>query len=357
MTHLLEGSLRHDNEMVASALRTPFCDLLGIPYPILNAGMGPAAGPELAAAVSNAGGFGVLGGGAMPLEALHRRVSRTRTLTNKPFGFNLIIAEDEEGDREVLLERVSEMADLELTAIVLFWGDPSPYVDVARRAGKLVFMQVGSLDEAIVAARAGVDAVIVQGIEAGGHVRGTASIWELLPITVNALHPLPVLASGGIGDGLGVARAMRLGAQGVSLGTRFVACDETSVHSAYKERIVHAMAEDTVLNELYDYDWPNAPHRTLRNKTYADWLAAGCPPRGSKPGEGTSIGHRSNAIGERVQWMRYSIGTAPPDFDGDIEYAPLWAGTSVSDVNDILPAADIVRSLVREAEAVLLGSR
>src|SRR2546428_10679639 len=113
-------------------LHTPLCDLLGIPYPILNAGIGPAAGPELAAAVSNAGGFGVLGGGAMPLEALHRRVSRTRALTDRPFGFHLIISEDDEGDREFLLPRRAEMADRRMTAIVLFWGDPSPYVDVAH---------------------------------------------------------------------------------------------------------------------------------------------------------------------------------------------------------------------------------
>jgi nitronate monooxygenase/enoyl-[acyl-carrier protein] reductase II len=101
-----------------------------------------------------------------------------------------------------------------------------------------------------------------------------------------------------------------------------------------------------MLNELYDYDWPNAPHRTLRNKTYEEWHAAGCPPRGSKPGEGTPIGRLTNAMGQRVEWMRYAIGTAPPDFDGDIEYAPLWAGESCSVVNDIKPAADIVRDLV-----------
>lgn len=354
-THLLEV-LPPENDLVTSPLRTPLCDLMGMPYPILNAGIGPAAGPELVAAVSNAGGFGVLGGGTMPLVALQRRVGRTRTLTNKPFGVNVIIDEDDEGDREFLLQRISNIAGMEVTAVVLFWGDPSPYVEVAHRAGKLVLIQVGSLDEAVAAARAGVDAVIVQGVEAGGHVRGTTSIWELLPLCVKALHPLPVLASGGIAGGLGMARAMRLGAQGVSLGTRFVACNETWTHPAYKKRIVDAVAEDTVLNELYDLDWPNAPHRTLRNKTYAEWEAAGCPGRGSRPGEGTSIGHRTNTLGERVEWMRYSIGTAPPDFDGDIEYAPLWAGTSVSDVNEILPAADIVRSLVRDAEPVLRES-
>src|SRR5579864_2252882 len=146
--------MRHDNDLVTSPLHTPLCDLLKMPYPILNAGIGPAAGPELAAAVSNAGGFGVLGGGAMPPAALHRPVNRTRALTDKPFGFNLIIAEDDAGDREFLLQRVAEMAELGMSAIVLFWGDPSPYVDVAHRAGTMVLIQVGSLDEAIAAARA-----------------------------------------------------------------------------------------------------------------------------------------------------------------------------------------------------------
>lgn len=213
-----------------------------------------------------------------------------------------------------------------MAAIVLFWGDATPYVERIHRHGAKALVQVGSFDEARLAAKAGVDAVIVQGVEAGGHVRGNTSIWKLLPAAVEALTPLPVLASGGIGDASGVARAFAMGAAGVSLGTRFVACDETWVHRAYKERIVNGRAEDTILNELYDYDWPNAPHRTLRNKTSEEWQAAGSPPRGSKPGEGTSIGRRTNALGKRVDWMRYAIGTAPPDFDGDIEYAPLWGG-------------------------------
>jgi NAD(P)H-dependent flavin oxidoreductase YrpB (nitropropane dioxygenase family) len=164
---------------------------------------------------------------------------------------------------------------------------------------------------------------------------------------------LPVLASGGIGDGAGVARSLQFGAQGVSLGTRFVASDEFQGHPAYKRRIVDGRAEETVYNSLYDVWWPNAPHRTLRNKTIDEWEAAGRPPSGSRPGEGTSIGHYTTAAGERIDWPRYAIGVAPPDFDGDIEYAPLWAGTSVSVVNDIKPAAEIVRDVVRETEAAL----
>ncbi len=210
-------------------------------------------------------------------------------------------------------------------------------------------IQVGSVEEAQAAARTGVDAVIAQGFEAGGHVRGTTSIWDLLPGTVDAVKPLPVLASGGIGNGAGVAKALQLGAQGVSLGTRFVACDEAWLHPAYKQRIVDSTSDDTVYNTLYDVWWPDAPHRTLRNKTFAEWEAAGRPPSGSRPGEGTSIGRRRLANGEWIEWPRYAVGTVPPDFEGDIEYAPLWAGESCDVVNDIKPAAEIVRDLVREA--------
>jgi nitronate monooxygenase len=334
------------------SLHTPLCDLLGIRYPILNAGIGSAAGPELAAAVTNAGGFGVLGGGGMPLEAMRRLVAQTRALTNGPFGINVIVDEPVVPED---LEQVEGLVAMSPAAVVLFWGDPTPYVPIAHRRGVKVLVQVGSLDEARRAAHAGADAVFAQGVEAGGHVRGTTPIWELLPDTVKALKPIPVLASGGIGDGAGLARAIQFGAQGVSLGTRFVACDEAWVHPAYKQRVVQARAEDTVLNELYDYDWPDAPHRTLKNKTFGEWVAAGSPPRGSKPAEGTSIGRRSNTMGERVEWMRYAVGTAPPDFDGDIEYAPLWAGESCSVVNDIKPAARIVSDLVREAKAELAG--
>ena len=332
-------------------LRTPLCDLMGIRHPIFCAGFGSAAGPDIAAAVSNAGGFGVLGCSGVAPEDIERLVARTRSLTVLPFGVNTIIDETEEGDREWLLDQVESIAAAKVAAVILFWGDPSPYVEPAHRHGTKVFVQVGSLEEARAAASAGVDAVIAQGVEAGGHVRGTMSIWDLLPRAVRAVKPIPVLASGGIGDGAGIARALQFGAQGVSLGTRFVASDEAFVHPGYKQRIVDSRAEDTVLNTLYDVGWPNAPHRTLRNKTLAEWEAAGRPPPGSRPGEGKAIGRRRNLKGEWIDWPRYAIGTAPPDFEGDWEYAPLWAGESCSDVNEVKPAAEIMRDLVRDAEA------
>lgn len=332
-------------------LRTPLCHQLGIEYPIFSAGIGHAAGPELVAAVSNAGGFGVLGASGMAPDEMGGLIRRVRELTRMPFGVNIIIEETEEGDRAWLLEAVAAVGAHRAAAVVLFWGDPSPYVQIAHRDQIKVLIQVGSVDEAVHAAECGVDAVIAQGIEAGGHVRGTTSIWELLPATIEAVKPLPVLASGGIGDGVGLARALQMGAQGVSLGTRFVASDECWAHIAYKQRVVDSTAADTVYNELYDVWWPNAPHRTLRNKTFDEWDAAGRPPSGKRPGEGTFIGRRHSSSGQVVDWPRYAIGTAPPDFDGDIDYAPMWAGESCSVVNDIKPAGEIIRDLVRDAEA------
>jgi NAD(P)H-dependent flavin oxidoreductase YrpB (nitropropane dioxygenase family) len=231
--------------------------------------MGMGAGPELAAAVSNAGGFGVLGTHGESGDGIRQLVARTRELTEHPFGVNVLIVEDPdaiEQDRALLLQEVGAAVAEQVAAVVLFWGDPAPYIAEARGTGVRAFLQVGSVAEAQAAAAAGVDAVIAQGVEAGGHVRGTTSIWELLPATVAALGALPVLASGGIGDAAGVARALRTGAQGVSLGTRFVASDEAWIHPAYKRRVVECDATDTIYTELYDAWWPGAPHRALATR-------------------------------------------------------------------------------------------
>jgi nitronate monooxygenase len=337
-----------------SGLRTQFCDALGIEHPILSAGIGTAARPELVAAVSNAGGMGVLGASGLTADQIRDEIARVRALTEQPFGVNVIIVEAGGVTAEELRDAIGAAIAERVAAVVLFWGDPAPYVEQAHKQGVKLLVQVGSLAEAQAAAEAGVDDVIVQGIEAGGHVRGTSSVWELLPEAVEALRPLPVLASGGIGDGAGLARALELGAQGVHLGTRFVCSEEAWCHPAYKQRIVESRAENTVYNELYDAWWPGAPHRTLRNKTLAEWEGAGCPPPGERPGEGTSIGRwRILDSQEFQEWPRYAAAVATPEFDGDIDYAPLWAGESCSVVNDIKPAAAVVRDLARDAEATL----
>jgi len=347
-----------DNQLVALALRTPLCRELGIEYPVFSVGFGFSAGPELVSAVSGAGGCGVLGGGGLPAEEIRRRIARVRELTDRPFGVNVTIAELEQlhfadEDRAFVREEIAAAVEARVPLIVLFWGDPAPFVDEAHRNAVKVLIQVGSVAEAEAAAAAGVDAVIAQGIEAGGHVRGTTSIWELLPAAVEAVKPVPVLASGGIGDGAGLARALRLGAQGVSLGTRFVASEEASIHPVYKQRVVDSSAEDTFYGDLFDIWWPDAPHRVLRNnKIFAEWDAAGRPPPGDRPGEGTPIGTSRRPYGD-YEWPRYAVGMVAPDFDGDPEYAPMWAGESCSVVNDIKPAGVIVRDLVRGAEAAL----
>jgi NAD(P)H-dependent flavin oxidoreductase YrpB (nitropropane dioxygenase family) len=199
-----------------------------------------------------------------------------------------------------------------------------------------------------------VDAVIAQGAEAGGHVKGKIALAALLPGVVDALRPLPVLASGGIGDGRGIAAALLLGAVGVSLGTRFVASEEAYTVREYKERIARAGAEDTVYSEfLFDGMWPDAPHRALRNGVVREWEAAGSPPSGKRPGEGFVIARAKRADGTEVEVKRYSSFMITPGDDVDIEEAPLWAGQSVSTIHEIKPAGDIVRDLAREADALL----
>ena len=341
-----------------SGIYTRLCRDLGIKYPIFNVGFVESAGPELVSAVTRAGGCGVLG--SCPPAEIRRRISRVRDLTTGPFGQNQIIAAFEEGsgsdeeDREDTRQRIKAAVDENVPILVLFWGDPSPFVEQAHVAGVKVFIQTGSVDEAKRAAEAGVDAVIAQGVEAGGHVRATESLWGVLPKVVEAIRPLPVIAAGGIGDGAAIAKAISLGAQGVSMGTRFVASEEAWTHRAYKERIVRGRGEETVLSTLFDVWWPNAPHRVLRNKVVREWEAAGRPPTGKRPGEDAPIGRRRRPWSSDLQeWPRYAVGMIPPDFEGDPEEGPMWAGLSVDSIHSIEPAAEIVRDLVREAEAVL----
>jgi nitronate monooxygenase len=346
-----------DDRRVAP-LQTPLCDLFGIDYPVFAAGMGGAARAELVAAVSNVGGFGVVGASGVDPDALRAEVDRTRALTNRPFGINVIIDTGTgpyaDEDLEFFLGQLRAAAEAGAAAVVFFWGDPAPFVDEAHARGLKVLIQVGSVREAETAAAARVDAVIAQGVEAGGHVRGTTSVWELVPAAAAAIAPVPVLASGGIGDGAGLARALTLGAQGVSLGTRFLASDEANVHPEYKRRVVASIAADTVYTEdLYCVGWPDAPHRTLRNKTFDEWEAAGRPLSGTRPGEGTVIGRRRLLSGDVIEWPRYAVGVATADFDGDVDYVPFWAGESCSVVSDIKPAEEIVRELVRDAQTAL----
>jgi NAD(P)H-dependent flavin oxidoreductase YrpB (nitropropane dioxygenase family) len=333
---------------------TELCRALGIDHPILSVGFAAGAGPELAAAVSNAGGLGVVGGSGFPPDHLRQRIAATRELTERPFGINLII--DDQGDPEttaVLHERFTACVEELVPVLVLFEGDPSWYVGPAHERGLNVFIQVGSPADARAAADAGVDAVIAQGIEAGGHIAAGHGLFVNLPAIVDAVSPLPVLASGGIADGRGLAAALTLGAQGVSLGTRFVATAEAFVADEYKRRIVASGADDTFYSEfLYDVNWPDVPHRAIKTRAYDEWVEAGRPPAGERPGEGQAIGALHRPWGE-LEISRWTSFMATPWFDGDLEYAPLWAGESVELVHEILPAGEVVRRISAEADEVL----
>ncbi|HKA55082.1 MAG TPA: nitronate monooxygenase [Candidatus Binatia bacterium] len=327
-------------------LKTPLCRQLGVEYPIFSVGFGGGmAGPELAAAVSNAGACGVLGMGGVPAPYIAKQVRRLRELTDKPFGVNILLPLLQEGQIEACL-------DERVPVLVLFWGDPKPYVEEAHRRGTKVFIQVGSVEEAQAAAAAGVDAIIAQGVEAGGHVKSTTSLSTIVPAVVEAVKPIPVIAAGGIANGRGVVAALSLGAQAVSMGTRFLCSEEARVVRAYKERVVKSKAEDTVYTYLFDVGWPDAAHRVLRNKAVDEWEAAGRPASGRRPGEGDTIG-TTLIVDIPLEIPRYGVFPPMTGFTGDIEQAALYAGESCRLVNDIKPAAQIVRDVVREAEEVM----
>jgi nitronate monooxygenase/enoyl-[acyl-carrier protein] reductase II len=323
-------------------LTTPLCRTLGIEHPVLSVGFGDGARPELVAAVSEAGGLGVLGLTGAPPEVVAERAAATRELTDRPFGANMILFDGAE-------PTVEACVDCGIPLLVFFWDDPAPYVDRAHDAGSLVALQVGSVDEAKRAVAVGVDIVIAQGVEAGGHVRGTTALSVLVPAVVDAIAPVPVIASGGIADGRGLAAALVLGAQAVSLGTRFVACTEAYVQEDWKQRVVEAGADDAVYSaDLFGNGWEDAPHRMLRNRIVAEWEASPTAPRSA----GT-IGRTTAITGEQVEVERYRPFMSTPSFDGDLEEAPLWAGQSAELVHDIAPAGELVARIVGDAERAL----
>jgi NAD(P)H-dependent flavin oxidoreductase YrpB (nitropropane dioxygenase family) len=327
-------------------LKTTLCRELGIEYPLFSAGMGGGmAGPALVAAVSNAGACGVLGMGGLPVPYIRRQIQQTRQLTNKPFGANILLPLLQEGQIDTCL-------DERVPILVLFWGDPTPYIEEAHRRGSKVFLQVGSAEEAQAAVRAGADAVIAQGIEAGGHVKSTTALSTIVPAIAEAVRPMPVIAAGGLATGRGLVAALSLGAQAVSMGTRFLASEEACAVQAYKERVVRSTAEDTVYTLLFDVGWPGAAHRVLRNRVIAEWEAAGRPASGQRPGEGSRIGMMPVA-GTTMEMLKYSVFPPLAGFTGDIEDVVLYAGESCSLVHDIKAAARIVHDVIREAEEAL----
>lgn len=326
-------------------LITPLTDKLGVAHPVISAAMGGATVPEFAAAVSNGGGFGQVTLTGLTATIAADRVRRTLELTGRPFAANVILDIWKGHEIDAALEAGAP-------AIFLFWGDPAPHGERIHASGAMLIVQVGSVDEAVAAAQAGADVIVAQGFEAGGHVRGTTPLVSLVPLVVEAVAPIPVVAAGGLVDGRGLAAALALGADGVLMGTRFLAAEEAFVHPEYRRRILESNGETVYSVDCFDVAWSNAPHRMLRNRVVAEWEAAGKPPIGNRAGEETIIG-RSGASGRSVEIKRYTSFTATPAFEGDIEEVPLWAGMSVGLVQVVKPAGEIVRETVREAEEIL----
>jgi nitronate monooxygenase len=311
---------------------TPVCELLGIEQPIVQAPM--AAIPELAAAVSNAGALGMVTlTWSDDVPALVRDVAAR---TSKPFGGNLVLTEDQH-------RRLDQALDAGLRIVSFMWGDAGDYVKPVHDAGGIVLATVGSAEEAGRAVASGVDVIVAQGWEAGGHVWGRVATLPLVPAVVDAVAPVPVIAAGGIGDARGVAAVFALGAQAAWLGTRFLLAEEMPIHEDYRRRLLAAAETDPQwFPNLYDVGWPDSPHRALANSTSRAWDAAGRPPDAQRPGAGDVIAHF--ASGEAI--VRYEPAPPMTGTTGDIEALSMWAGQSVALARQPRPAADIVAELV-----------
>jgi len=324
------------------AVTTSLLDVLRIEKPILSAPMAGAAGPDLVAAVCNAGGYGVipLWGGSK--EHLSTGIDELRARTDRNFAVNLNLSFPFEEQLEVCIAKG-------VHGVSLFWGMEPSAIRRAKAGGLIVLASVGNAQEARTAADAGADVIVAQGWEAGGHVWGQVSTMALIPAVVDAVD-IPVVAAGGIADGRGMAAAIMLGASGVWIGTRLLASSEATIHDVYRNRILQASEADTQWShDLYDVDWPNAPHRTLSNSTSRGWMDAGCSAPGGRPNEEQQIGHRPN--GDPV--VRYQSYTPLPETTGNVEAMSLWSGQGVSLVREVMPAADIVEEIYGNAKTLL----
>ena len=311
---------------------TPLCMLLGIEHPILNASMAGTATGALAAAVSEAGGFGMIGGtNAEGAPWLREQIRIARSRTSRPFGVGFISSFPD-------TEELAQVAlDEGVAAINHSFADPSPFVAPAHAKGVKVFVQVQTLKQAITAAQAGADVIIAQGGEAGGHA-GALGTFALLPAVVDAVAPVPVVAAGGIADGRGLAAALLLGAQGAWMGTRFVTSHEWGGHTWERDAVLAATSDDTVQTRLYDLigerPFPaENPDRMLRNAFIDRW-----------------IGHESE-IPDHREALQAEVAAGSDR--ADLAVAGVSAGVSAGLITSARPAGEIVRDIVREAEDLL----
>jgi len=255
-----------------------------------------------------------------------------KTVDDAPFQGNFALAFPPTGLRAAL--------GAGLPIVTFSWGDPAPHIPMCRSHGAMVGVQVTNVEEAKRMIGLGVDFLVVQGIEAGGHVQSAMPLFELIPVI--AALGTPVVAAGGLTDGVDIRRALNASAQGAMLGTRFVATQESLAHEIYKARLLES--EETELTLLFDGGWPGAPHRVLRNSTFEAWETAGCPLSGKRPGEGEIVGQ---ALGGKI--LRYEDTAPRAGFSGQIEAMCLYAGSGVGRISDLPSAAELIQRLSAEA--------
>ncbi len=311
-------------------LHTPICDFFGIKYPIVLAGMGGVSMHRLAAAVSNAGGLGVIGAAGLSPEAMRTEIRKTRELTDKPFAVDLLapIPDMMRPHMPVLLEE-------KVKIFVAGLAVPTEFVQSMKDHGMKIVVMCGKVHHGEKAQDAGADVVVAQGTEAGGHT-GEIGLMSLLPQMINAVR-LPVLAAGGIAHGSQIAAALTLGAQGVIVGTRFIATPEAQAAPEYRESIVKAREDSTMRTRCYT----GKPCRVIRTSYAAEWER---DPSKIKPFPQQAMVSRQNGV------MDYT-GLDGSHADPDRTFMPTGQGAGL--INDIRPAAEIFANLIREAEATL----
>jgi nitronate monooxygenase len=313
------------------AIDTPLRDALRIEHPVIQAPVGSVSTPELAAAVADAGGLGLLAMSWRDADSIRGSYATAAERTDGVVGVNIVL--DESTGELPPSDCLDACLHAGASVVSLSFGDPEPYVDRVHESGATVLVSVGNVGAARDAVAAGADIVVAQGSEAGGHLQSDVSTMALLPRVADAVD-VPVVAAGGISDGRGLAAALSLGADGVWLGTRFVATVESGAHEQYKQRVATSRETATRRTTQFDNGWPDQPHRVLETK-----------------GADESTGRAYTADGTPIE----QDADLPPlaGMSGDIEALPHYAGQSVGGVSGIPPAGRVVESLVAEAVEAL----
>ena len=305
-------------------MKTEITRLLGIQYPVIQGGMAWVAEHNLAAAVSNAGGLGIIGAASAPPEIVRQEIRKCKELTDKPFGVNVMLLNP--NAEEVAKIVVEEGVRVVTTGA----GNPSKYMELWKNAGVKVIPVVASVAMAKLMERAGADAVVAEGMESGGHI-GSATTMTLVPQVADEVQ-IPVIAAGGIGDGRGLAAALLLGAAAVQMGTRFVVASESIVHDNYKQKIIKAKDIDSEITGAST----GHPIRSLRNKMTREYLKLEQSGADFMELEKLTLGSLRKAV-----------------MDGDVEYGTVMAGQIAGMVSKVQPCKDMIEEIVQEADRLL----